>query len=74
MNKVVQFLDGISEDDLRTAVHEMKHLDTDGVLADGVVRRLSVDLAEYAEIRDLEARKVVEVAVLRLAAYRWAGV
>lgn len=74
MNKVVQFLDGINEDDLRTAVHEMKHLDTDGVLPDGVVRRLSVDLAEYAEIRDLEARKVVEVAVLRLAAYRWAGV
>ncbi|XRQ26747.1 hypothetical protein ACPWZ6_26440 (plasmid) [Ralstonia pseudosolanacearum] len=73
-NKVTAFLDGISIEDLQVAVRELKELATTAVLPDGVVRRLSADLATSAGLPSGEARNIIESAVLRLAAYRWAGV
>jgi hypothetical protein len=74
MNTVETFLAAISEEDLRAAVGEMKILDETGVLPEGTVRRLTTDLASHSGVRDFEARKIIESAVLRTAAYRWAGV
>jgi hypothetical protein len=74
MNRVTEFLDAITDSDLKAAVLELKELDESAVLPDGAVRRLGVALASYAGIGAQEARKVLEAALLRKAAYRWAGV
>lgn len=72
MTRVTDFLDAISEVDLKTAIHELKVLDEQAVLPDGVVRRLGVQLAEYAGIGYQEARKILDYSLFRQAAYRWA--
>jgi hypothetical protein len=74
MNTVNEFLNAIPDDDLKIAVAEMKELDESATLKDGVVLRLGKELAQHAGIGSANARKVIETAVFRIAAYRWAGV
>ncbi|RQR65419.1 hypothetical protein DIE18_02920 [Burkholderia sp. Bp9125] len=72
MTRVTEFLDAISDADMKAAILELKVLDEQAVLPDGVVRRLGVELADYAGIGKQEARKVLEYSLFRHAAYRWA--
>ncbi len=72
MTRVTEFLNAISEGDLKAAIRELTVLDKQAVLPNGVVRRLGVELAAYAGIGAQEARKVLEYALFRQAAYRWA--
>jgi hypothetical protein len=74
VSAVNDYLDNIEEQDLRAAVAEIKQVHTTGILPDGVVRRLSRGLVDRTRIPSGEARDVVEKAVLRMAAFRWAGV
>lgn len=71
MNIVQKYLSEIADDDLRAGVTEMATLERTGVLPDGVVRRMSAELAQQSLAPGHEARKIIESAVLRLAAYRW---
>lgn len=71
MTKVAEFVNRISDSELRAAILELKELDESAVLPDGAVRRLSVELAAFAEISTLDARKVLDVALIRRAAYQW---
>ncbi|ANJ76244.1 hypothetical protein PQH03_28215 [Ralstonia insidiosa] len=74
MSAVNDFLENIDEQDLRAAVAEIKQVHATGILPDGVVRRLTRGLVDRTRIPTAEARDVVEKAVLRMAAFRWAGV
>ncbi|MFP3637780.1 hypothetical protein [Paraburkholderia sp. SIMBA_054] len=74
MNAVDTYLSQISEEDIRIAVGQMKELELTAVLCDGVVRRHSAALKVAAGIPDHDARKIIEKAVYRMAAFKWAGV
>ena len=73
MNKVVEFLATITDEQLRTALAEFKILDETAELPQGLVRQLEADLAARADISSDNARKVLETSLFRMAAYRWAG-
>jgi hypothetical protein len=74
MNQVRAFLEAIPEAKLQAAVVEMANYEATGILPGGVVRDLAEELAQVTHVRTSEARSIVEAGILRMAAYRWAGI
>ncbi|MBN3761282.1 hypothetical protein [Burkholderia sp. Ac-20365] len=74
MTAVDALLETISEGDLRAAVVELKELRGTGILPEGVVRRYASRLQTEVGVPGNDARNLVESAVYRMAAYRWAGI
>jgi hypothetical protein len=76
LNAVELFLSRISDQDLKSALGELKMLDGTGILSDGVLRRLSRELQTLPglPISAHDARHILQVGVLRIAAYKWAGI
>ncbi len=73
MNIVQQIFAGISEADLKDAVGELQKLEDTGVLPGGKVRDLAHRLQEEAGLSAHDARAVAQSSILRIAAFKWAG-
>lgn len=74
MNPVQTILASISDADLKEAVAELKALEDSGLLPDGKVRALAHRLQVEAGLSGNDARNVANTAVIRIAAFKWAGV
>jgi DNA polymerase III gamma/tau subunit len=74
MNQVRAFLEAIPEAKLKAAVTEMANYEKSGILPDGVVRNLVEELVQVTHVRTTEARSIVDAGILRMAAYRLAGI
>lgn len=72
-DKVQAIFAGISDNDLREAVREIKELDERGVLPPGVVRELRARLVETG-VPETDAVKVADSSIYRMAAFKWAGI
>ena len=73
MNLVQQILAGISDEELKESLAEMKELEDGGVLPQGRVRDLARRLREDAGLSANDARTVAQSAIFRIAAFKWAG-
>ena len=73
MNLVQQILAGISDQELKESLVEMKELEERGVLPVGRVRELARKLQEVAGLSANDARAVAQSAIYRIAAFKWAG-
>jgi len=73
MNLVQQILAGVSDEEMRESLGEMKELEESGVLPQGRVRDLARKLQEDAGLSANDARAVAESAIFRIAAFKWAG-
>ncbi|WP_321935428.1 hypothetical protein [Paraburkholderia sp. J8-2] len=72
-NKVEQFLSSISDDDLRRVLRDYKVQRETGIMPEGAMRGLARDIHERFGLKLADASAVISEGVLRIAAYRWAG-
>jgi hypothetical protein len=71
LNPIAQFLQSVSDEDLRQSIAELQALDDVGVLPDGVVRRLSRQLRDEFGVPSHDAAKIVQTQLVWQAALRW---
>jgi hypothetical protein len=74
MNEVQRILHEVSDQDLKTAVTELHHLDTTGVLESGVCRDLAQKLKEGVGLSGSDSLTLVKRQILVIAANKWAGI
>jgi hypothetical protein len=73
MNNIDTIISGLSDDDLKAAVRELKAFDETDAPAEGVFRRV-VEALMANGTSDSNAVGFTRYALLRAAAYRWADV
>ena len=74
MNTVDSIISELSDESLRCGVRELHQLNQTGILPSGVVRELAKHIASRTGIPHHEARTIAPDAILRVAAFKWAGI
>lgn len=72
MNKLDKILSEINDDDLKTAVIELKSKRETGILCDGFVRELAHKIVKEVGISFHDALKIAEENTMVMAAFKWA--
>lgn len=72
MNAVQQILADLSDDEIRTAVNELRVLDETAVLPAGIIRNTARRLIEEVGVPSQNALTITKTECIRIAAYKWA--
>ena len=74
MTKVQDIINAISDEDLRDMVAELHELGNTGVLPGAKVRNLALSISNQVDISIHDSLTIAQTSVLRMAAFKWAGV
>lgn len=70
---VPAFTRTLTDDELKTAITELRAIEETGLIPDGLFRSLVADVSLLSDMSLPDAHKILSTSILQAAAYKWAG-